>query len=143
MKPVREEALLWEGLGLHLPSAPICARGYHSGRIYSVHTVQKNSSQSICLGKENQAFMGGYHMAGNPCGLLPTCTLFLGSVVATPCPPSACLWGCAALLPAGMCDLSRYFKCSLLVLPSSADPRGGHLSDGPRASLHPFRFSCC
>lgn len=75
---------------------------------------------------------------------LPTCTLALGAAVATACPPSACLWDYAAPFPAGVCDLSSwYFKCSLLVLLSSVDPRGSHLSDGPGASPHPFRFSCC
>lgn len=139
----KKEALLWEGLGCHLLLAPIYGRRCRFGRIYSVHTVKKNSSQNMCLGKENEVLVGGYHTTGNPYGPLPTCTLDLGAVAATLCPPCACLWDCAAPFPAGVHDLSSwYFKCALLVLLSSADPRGGHLSDGPGASPHPFRSSC-
>lgn len=47
------------------------------------------------------------------------------------CLSCACLWSQTAPFPAGMPDLSSWhFECSLLVPLSSADPRGGHLSDG-------------
>lgn len=48
------------------------------------------------------------------------------------CQSSTCLWSHAAIFPAGVPDLSSWhFECSLLAPPSAADPRGGHLSDGP------------
>lgn len=82
----KKEALLWEGLGCHLLLAPIYVQRCRFGRICSVHTVKKNSSQNMCLGKENEVLTGGYHTTGNLYGPLPTCTLDLGAVVATLCP---------------------------------------------------------
>lgn len=70
------------------------------------------------------ALWSGYHVVFLPPSSTPT--------LLPACPSSTCLLSHEALFPAGVPDLpSWHFECSLLAPPSSTDPRGGHLSDGP------------
>lgn len=101
----KAEALLWKDLrhdSHPTPPTLICAHGCHLGRIYSMNTVKKNSSQSICLGKGNEVIrcMGIVGVViilpGIPGASCPPCTLALGAMIA------ASPWGYTAPLSAGM-----------------------------------------